>query len=345
MIGQPNLGDQAVRWWRKVCYVSPSLKFLPKSLSKALPAGGLLFSAVGVGSVVWQMLSVVYPDGDPAKGREVAQLLRQLAERVDVSLDDVEEVASRLWRPPNSGAGIDAFRTYFRDEIAPYPPLVSAFLRGLADAVDDYNDMLEQVQQALKTMAMIQWLELLMFFCWPAVDKKIKFLMDWAENKAQARLLLKIFDHGVKQRFAAATMGSSAYAVLDQGLVDGIKAVRGEDLGSRSDRLMSMVKNFAAAMVFYHVDPANFKAAAKLLPAKAEQNVVKFGAGLLPKNEAARNAVMFVTGSTVFSVTGNVLNRPGDVIDDPLSLVPTWEQMLTKLGVAAGQDQFRRLGR
>jgi hypothetical protein len=42
-------------------------------------------------------------------------------------------------------------------------------------------------------------------------------------------------------------------------------------------------------------------------------------------------------------MTGNALNRPGDVIDDPASLLPTWEQMLAKLGVAAGQDQFRRL--
>ncbi|WP_326826275.1 hypothetical protein [Streptosporangium sp. NBC_01756] len=296
----------------------------------------MLFSAVGVGAVVLQMLDVVYPDGDPAKAREVAQLLRQLAKRVDVSLDDVEEVASRLWRPPNSGVGIDAFRTYFRDEVAPYPPLVSAFIRGLADAIDDYADMLEQVQHTLKTMAMIQWLELLMFFCWPGVDKKIEVLINWAARKSQARLLLKMLEHSVGRRFIYAMGGSSAYAVLDQGIVDGVKAVRGEDLGSRGDRLMSMVKNFAAAMVFYHVadkvshlvNPANFEKAPKLL-----------------QNKAVQDAVTFITGSTTFSITGNVLNRPGDVIDDPFSLVPTWEQMLTKLGVAAGQDQFRRLGR
>ncbi|MEV1169254.1 hypothetical protein [Nonomuraea sp. NPDC049784] len=298
--------------------MSPSPKFLPKA--------GFLFSAVGVGGVVLQMLAVAYPDGDPAKAREAAQLLRQLAKRVDASLDDVEEVASRVWRPPSSGAGIDAFRKYFNDEVAPYPPRVSAYLRGLADAVDDYADLLEQTQHALRTMAMIQWLELLMFFCWPAIDKKVQVLINWAMRRKQARLLLKMFNHAVGKRFIYAVGGSLAYTVLDQAVVDGLKLARGEDMGSWGDRGEYMVKNFAAAMVFYHVDPANFGKAANLLP----------------KNQAAQNAIVFLTGSTIFTTTGNALNRPGDVIDDPFSLLPTWNQMLAKLGVAAGQDQFRR---
>ncbi|MBN6057293.1 hypothetical protein JYK22_35545, partial [Nonomuraea sp. RK-328] len=310
--GRPSGGE-------RIRHVSPS--------PKALPLGGLLFSAAGVAGVVMQMLNVAYPDGDPAKAREVARLLRQLANRVDVSLDDVERVASRVWQPPRSGAGIDAFRKYFNDEIAPYPPLTSAYIRGLADAVDDYADMLEQTQHTLKTMAMIQWCELLMFFCWPGIDRKVQALINWAMRKKQARLLLKMFEHAVGKRFIYATGGSLAYTALDQLLVDGFKLARGEDMGSWGDRGKYMFNNFAAAMVFYHVDPANFGRAANVLP----------------KNEAARNAVVFLTGSTIFSITGNALNRPGDVIDDPGSLLPTWEQMLAKLGVAAGQDQFRRL--
>ncbi|MFI7447751.1 hypothetical protein ACIBQX_09670 [Nonomuraea sp. NPDC049714] len=303
--------------------MSPS----PKSLSKFFPAGGMVLSAAGVGAVVLQMLQVAYPDGDPAKAREAAQLLRQLARRVDISLADVEEVAGRLWRPPNSGAGIDAFTTYFKDEVAPYPPLVSAYVRGLADAIDDYAEMLARTQHALRTMALIQWLELLMFFCWPAIDKKIQVLINWATRRSQARLLLKMYEHAVGKRLLGAVGGSLTYTALDQVIVDGVKLARGEDLGSWGDRGAYMVKNFAAAMVFYHVDPANFGKAAKLLP----------------KNKAAQNATMFVIGSSIFTMTGNALNRPGDVIDDPASLLPTWEQMLAKLGVAAGQDQFRRL--
>ncbi|WP_285778749.1 hypothetical protein [Microtetraspora sp. NBRC 13810] len=285
-----------------------------------------MLSAVGVGGVVLQMLAVAYPDGDPAKAREAAGLLRQLATRVDVSLDDVEEVARRVWQPPTSGAGVDAFRSYFTDEVAPYPPLVSAYIRGLADAVDEYADMLEETQHTLRTMAMIQWLELLMFFCWPAIDKKIQTLINWGIRKSQARLLLKMFNHAVGQRFIYAAGGSLAYTALDQLVVDGVKLARGEDTGSWGDRGEYMLKNFAAAMVFYHVDPANFGKAANVLP----------------KNKAAQNAIVFLTGSSVFTTTANVLNRPGDVIDDPVSLLPTWEQMLAKLGVAAGQDQFRR---
>ncbi|MDR8408677.1 hypothetical protein MTP10_07990 [Nonomuraea sp. 3-1Str] len=298
--------------------MSPSPKFLPQA--------GFLFSAAGVAGVVLQMLKVAYPDGDPAKAREVAQLLRQLAARTDVSLDDMEEVAGRLWRPPNSGAGLDAFRTYFTEEIAPYPPLVSAYIRGFADAIDDYADMLEQTQHTLRTMAMIQWIELLMFFCWPAIDKKVQVLINWAMRKRQARLLLSMFEHAVGKRFIYAVGGSLAYTALDQAIVDGFKLARGEDMGSWDDRGMYMLKNFAACMVFYHVDPANFGKVAKLLP----------------QNQAAQNAIVFLTGSSIFTTTANALNRPGDVVDDPASLLPTWEQMLAKLGVAAGQDQFRR---
>ncbi|GGP16160.1 hypothetical protein LDL08_40330 [Nonomuraea glycinis] len=286
-----------------------------------------MLSAAGVGAVVLQMLQVAYPDGDPAKAREAAQLLRQLARRVDISLEDVAEIAGRLWRPPSSGAGIDAFKTYFKDEVAPFPPLVSAYVRGLADAVDDYAEMLEETQHTLRTMALTQWLELLMFFCWPAVDKKVQVLINWAVRRSQARLLLKMYDHAVGKRLLGAVGGSLTYTALDQVIVDGVKVARGEDLGSWGDRGAYMVKNFAAAMVFYHVDPANFGKAANLLP----------------KNKAAQNATMFLVGSSIFTMTGNALNRPGDVIDDPASLLPTWEQMLAKLGVAAGQDQFRRL--
>ncbi|MGV9377098.1 WXG100-like domain-containing protein [Nonomuraea sp. NPDC003707] len=313
---------------------------------KSLPMGGFAFSALGVGAVVLQMLSVAYPDGDPAKAREAARLLRQLATRVDTSLDDVEDVARTVWRPPSSGAGVDAFRKYFNEDLAPYPPHVSAYLRGLADAVDDYADMLEQTQHALHTMAMIQWLELLMFFCWPAIDKKVQVLINWAMRRRQAGLLLKLFNHAVGKRFIYAVGGSLAYTALDQLLVDGVKLGRGEDMGSWGDRGEYMVKNFAACMVFYHVDPANFKAAANLLSKnKAGKNAIEFlgkGANLLPKNKAAQDAMWFLTGSSIFTSTANALNRPGDVIDDPASLLPTWEQMLAKLGVAAGQDQFRR---
>ncbi|MEV0146661.1 MULTISPECIES: hypothetical protein [unclassified Nonomuraea] len=310
--------------------MSPSPKFLPQA--------GFLFSAVGVAGVVLQMLKVVYPDGDPAKAREVAKLLRQLATRTDVSLEDMEEIAGRLWRPPNTGAGLDAFRIYFNKEIAPYPPMVSAYIRGFADAIDDYADMLEQTQHTLRTMAMIQWIELLMFFCWPAVDKKVQVLINWAMRKRQAGLLLRMFEHAVGKRFIYGVGGGLAYTALDQVIVDGFKLARGEDMGSWDDRGKYMLNNFAAALVFYHVDPANLQwiRNVKMLPQSIRE------AKVLPSNEAARNAVLFLTGSSVFTTTANVLNRPGDVVHDPVSLLPTWEQMIAKLGVAAGQDQFRR---
>lgn len=293
---------------------------------KALPLGGFLLSAAGMSAIVWQMLAVTFPDGDPEKARQAAQLLRQLAARVDASEETAVGAANSLGQH-NLGAGVAAFEKYFWTEIAPYPVRLSAYLRGLADAVDDYADMLAQVQHALHSMAITQWLELLMFFCWPGVEKKIKFFLDWAQRKAQARLLKKLLEHTVARRLLHATLGTAAYTVLDQLIVDGVKGARGEDMGSWGDRGEYMLKNFAACMVFYNVDPAHFG---------------KHAFKILPKNEAARSAVVFTTGSTVFTVTANVLNNPGAVVDDPWSLTPTWEQMLAKLTVAGGQDQFKR---
>ncbi|MEU4222698.1 hypothetical protein AB0F17_00275 [Nonomuraea sp. NPDC026600] len=296
------------------------------SSGKALPVGGFVLSAAGMTALVWQMLAVTFPDGDPEKARQAAQLLRQLATRVDASEETATDAANSLGQH-NLGAGVTAFEKYFWTEIAPYPVRLSAYLRGLADAVDDYADMLAQVQHALHSMAITQWLELLMFFCWPAIDKKVRLFIDWAERKAQARLLTKIFEHTVGKRLLYATGGTTAYTVLDQLIVDGVKGARGEDMGSWGDRGAYMLKNFAACMVFYNVDPANFG---------------KHAFKILPKNEAAQNAVVFVAGSTVFSITGNALNNPGAVVDDPQNLLPTWQQMLVKLSVAGGQDQFRR---
>ncbi|MEU7860767.1 hypothetical protein [Nonomuraea sp. NPDC049141] len=300
--------------------------------------GGFLLSAAGMSAIVWQMLAVTFPDGDPEKARQAAQLLRQLATRVDASEETAIGAANSLGQH-NLGAGVTAFEKYFWTEIAPYPVRLSAYLRGLADAVDDYADMLAQVQHALHSMAITQWLELLMFFCWPAIDKKVRLFIDWAERKAQARLLTKIFEHAVGKRLLYATGGTTAYTVLDQLIVDGVKGARGEDMGSWGDRGEYMLKNFAACMVFYNVDPANFgKLFYKADPANVGKTVIRY----LPQNEAARNAVVFMTGSTVFSLTGNALNNPSAVVDDPKSLLPTWQQMLAKLTVAGGQDQFRR---
>lgn len=295
----------------------------------SLPIGGFVLSAAGMTAMVWKMLAVKYPDGDPQKARQAAQLLRQLADRVDASEDTVAGAATSLGQH-NLGAGVTAFEEYFWTEIDPYPARLSAYLRGLADAVDDYADQLAHTQHALHSMAITQWLELLMFFCWPTVDTKVRLFINWAERKLQARLLTRIFEHTVGKRLLYATGGTTAYTLLDQGIVDEVKLARGEDMGSWGDRGEYMLKNFAACMVFYNVDPANF--------GKYAPTILK----VLPKNEAARNAVMFVGGSSVFTTTAKVLNDPGAVFHHPLSVLPTWNEMLVKLTVAGGQDQFRR---
>ncbi|MFD1936330.1 MULTISPECIES: hypothetical protein [Nonomuraea] len=257
------------------------------------------------------MLLVQWPEGDPDKAREVAAVWRRIATRVDSSLRDLDEVAEAVWKT-NSGAGVDAFEDYWKDRLKPYPPQVSAYVRGLAKVCDDYADVLDDTQRKILQMAIISYLEMLMFMAWPEIGAMTNWIARRAMRRVQAKLLLRLGEY---------VSGSLFYAIADQVIVDGVKLSFGDDIGSLSDNLTAMGKNFAAALVFYSVDPANFKRVEKILPKNADLN----------------KYVVFLAGSSVFTVTANALNRPGDILDDPASLLPTWQQMISKLLVGAGQ--------
>ncbi|MFE3450520.1 hypothetical protein ACFXJ8_16455 [Nonomuraea sp. NPDC059194] len=259
------------------------------------------------------MLLVQWPEGDPDKAREVAKAWRRIATRVDTSLRAMDEAAEAVWKDEhNTGLGVEAFEGYWKERLKPYPPQASAYVRGLAKVCDDYADVLDDTQRKILQMAIISYLEMLMFMAWPEIGAMTNWIARRAMRRVQAKLLLRLGEY---------VSGSLFYAIADQVIVDGVKLSFGDDIGSLEDNLVAMAKNFAAAMVFYSVDPANFKRVEKILP----------------KNDDLKKYVVFLAGSSVFTVTANALNRPGDILDDPASMLPTWQQMISKFLVGGGQ--------
>ncbi|MEU7894526.1 hypothetical protein AB0B45_16920 [Nonomuraea sp. NPDC049152] len=256
-------------------------------------------------------LALQWPEGDPDGSREAARLWRSIAKRVDDSLRETDGVAEAVWKG-NKGEGVSAFEDYWKGRVRPYPPQVSAYARGLGKVCDDYAVVVEDTQKKVIRLAIVSFLEMLMFMAWPQIGAFTNMVARRAMRKAQGALLLRIAEY---------IAGSLFYTLADEAIVVGSKLAFGEDLGSLEDNLTYMGKNFAAAMVFYGVDPANAPRVAKILP----------------KNPDLNQFVVFLAGSSVFTTTGNVLNRPGDFLDDPLSLLPTWDQMISKILVGGGQ--------
>ncbi|NUR87252.1 MAG: hypothetical protein HOY71_24475 [Nonomuraea sp.] len=264
---------------------------------------------MGISAFVGFMLLVQWPEGDPDKAREAARVWRRIADRVDKSGSDAGGIIEVLL------ADNPGFRRYWREEFAPYPPQVSRYLRSLAKAVDDYANVLEHTQKTLIEMAIISWLEMLMFAAWPEIGGPIKWAVERLKKRAKARLLLKLLE-----RQGVALVGSAVFTVADQIIVDGVKLAAGEDLDPIGDQMLAMAKNFGACMVFYGVD----------------QQKLTFLSKILPKNKQWNAYMEFLMGSVAFTTVLNLENDPG-AITHPQDLLPTWQQMISKLIVGAGQ--------
>ncbi|WP_214323110.1 WXG100-like domain-containing protein [Nonomuraea sediminis] len=261
--------------------------------------------------VMWQLLEKL-PDGDPDEVREAARVWRRVADRIDQSSRDMGPVAANVLKDNNA----PGFAGYWNEDFAPFPPHASAYIRRLADALDNYAELLWHTQKTIIEMAIISYLEMLMFMLWPEIGAgPIKWAAERLKKRAKAKLLKKILE-----RYATSIVGSAFFAVADQVIVDGVKLSFGQPLDSWGDQFKTMAKNFAACMVFYGVD----------------QKKLKFLSKILPKSEQWNKYGEFMYGSVMFTTAGNLLNDPG-AVTDPWHLLPTWQQMIGKFMVGAGQ--------
>lgn len=270
--------------------------------------------ATGFSSLVMLKLLVQLPDGDAGETREAAGVWRRVADRIDQSAGDMSPVVANVLKT-NNAAGLEH---YWRDDFTQFTPHASAYVRRLAKATDDYADMLWHTQKTLIEMAIIAWLDDLMFGVWRELGGPmgpIQRAVEAAKRKIKAKLLLKILE-----RYGSAIFGSVFFAIADQIIVDGVKLSFGEHLDSWSDQLKRMGMNFGACMIFYGVD----------------QKKLKFLGKVLPKNEQWNKFLEFLLGSVTFTIAGNLESDPG-AITHPQDLLPTWDGMINKVFVGLAQ--------
>ncbi|MCO5968795.1 hypothetical protein [Actinoallomurus soli] len=275
------------------------------------------------------MLLVQLPEGHPEKIREAAQIWRRIGGRVDEGLSQVRGAAQAALTV-NGGHAIDEYRKFWSEGLAPYPPQVTAYATKLAKAMDDYAAHLDRTRKTLWEMAIISWAESLMFGVWAELGGTYMWLLRRAARRIQAKAVLRLLEY---------VLGSTLYAVADEGITDLVKLAWDDDQGPLSEHLERMGKNFLAAMAFYSMDPANpgFKQFDRVVFQKKVM-----GPGGDPewvvRNKVAQKYFWYVFGSSVFTATSNFENDPGALIDDPTGLLPTWQQMIGKFGVATAQQ-------
>lgn len=261
-----------------------ALKALTLDRKAMFRAGGagLLFVDLSAFHLDW-------PEGDPAGAREAAGYFRDIADRIDKSGRDMAHVAAVLGKH-NKGKGIGAFETFFSEDMAPYPVDVAAYARNVAKVCDDYADLLERIQHALRVMLAIQLLEDAMFALWPEIRVGAYFM-----NKR-----LRAAAGGYMIRLLKYFIESSWYMVLDQAIKASVRGIAGDDLGTPYDIGKDATFNLIGALVFYHIDPANF------------------GMGDRAYDKIWKRVAWYWAGSNLFSDTAGSLSNSDKLKENPL---------------------------
>jgi hypothetical protein len=206
------------------------------------------------------MLAAEYPEGHPEKAREAAKIWAGL-------MDDVMEWAqngddaARAVVVNNAGKGVDAFEAFWKASFAPGPPAqgpaaqLADYCRQLSGACDRYAELVTNAQHTYQTLALANYASLLFISTFPwqagAAYEISQFILRRAQAGILARLLETAIAKTVLAKFAEYTIGSAFFAVGDVLVMDGVKAARGEDVGSLGDNAEEIMKEFAASVAFY----------------------------------------------------------------------------------------------
>ncbi|MEO3887654.1 hypothetical protein [Nonomuraea sp. B5E05] len=233
-------------------------------------AGILGFGTLGLAGFVSQMLAVDYPKGDPAKARQAAAVWRRLADRIERSPHRTFPAAEAVWRR-NGGDGVDAYKRavtadlYPADESAGYAARLARRCRQNASACEEFADVIDAARRTYETLAMANFASFVYIATFPwqagAAYQVTQFLM----RRAQAGMLAKLLEHSIARivlsKLTEYSLGSAIFAVGDVSVMAGVKALRGEDVGSFQENATRALKEFAASVAFYGV----FDAAAPLM--------------------------------------------------------------------------------
>ncbi|WP_336210964.1 WXG100-like domain-containing protein [Nonomuraea sp. LPB2021202275-12-8] len=235
------------------------------------------FGVVGITGFVFQMLAVDYPEGDPAKAREAAAVWARLAERIEQSPDETFPAAQSVWKK-NAGDGVDGFKSavtaglYTQPPEAAYTARLAHRCRQNSEACTAFADLIEAARHAYWTLALANLASFLYITTFPWQAGTAYQITQFLMRRAQAGMLAKLLEHNIARivlsKLTEYTIGSAFFAVGDVSVVAGVKALRGDDVGTFRDNATQAFKEFAASVAFYGV----FDAAAPLT-AKATKNL------------------------------------------------------------------------
>ncbi|GII78346.1 hypothetical protein Sru01_33280 [Sphaerisporangium rufum] len=269
-------------------------------------AGALVHSTFAV-----TVLAVEWPEGDPHKLRQAADILDRLAADLDTAHDAADMAAAQVWKGA-SGPGIDAFRGMWLQGsaaapggVTAYPPRVAEYARRMAAACRGYASCLDTIRRVLNTLAMQAFANMLMtsLYGWPtswvAGEVKDKIIQRFFQNLA--RIQLRLFGRNVANIVANCfyyPLDSLLYAGLQQGLQYGIFAWRGvrrdmdgTEVLSRGVNAKQFATGFTANVAFDGVWDLT-----KVLG--------------VPRNSRVGDFASRMSGSAAYSIVSNLLQDP-----------------------------------
>ncbi|TDD15850.1 hypothetical protein [Nonomuraea diastatica] len=282
-------------------------------------AGIFGFGTLGLAGFVFEMLSVEYPKGDPAGARQAAAVWNRLADRIEQSPHRTFPSAEAVWRH-NGGDGVNAYKRavtaelYPADEDAGYAARLVRRCRQNAAACMEFADVIDAVRRTYETLALANFASFVYIATFPwqagAAYQVTQFLM----RRAQAGMLAKLLEHSIAKivlsKLTEYSLGSAIFAIGDVSVVAGVKALRGEDVGSFQENATQALKEFAASVAFYGV----FEAAAPLMKRVSANPDVQYFLSRL------------AGGSIGYGPTYGVLS--GETGSD---LAPTWKETIGRM--------------
>ncbi|WP_067175789.1 WXG100-like domain-containing protein [Microtetraspora niveoalba] len=133
---------------------------------KAHPFG----TAMGIGSVgsaafVTSTLAVEWPEGDPGRLREAAEIWEGLAAAIERTRGDANDAVAGVLAN-NSGPAVDAFRNMWTGRFAAYPGDIATYCRAVAKACREYAKAVEITRYVLIVLAVQMLVNILFTVAW-----------------------------------------------------------------------------------------------------------------------------------------------------------------------------------
>lgn len=262
------------------------------ALSGVRLAGGFhpgeLFVGGNIALLVFSMLATPYPEGDPGRARQAGQVWADLAGDV-LDWGRNGDDAAHAITTNNAGEGVEAFAKFWHKYAAPDPPArgeatrLADLCRRMSEACEEYASLVEKAQHTFATMAWANFASAMFITTFPwqagAAYEITQFLMRRAEAGILAKLLESAIARTLLAKLTEYSIGSAFFAVGDVAVMDGVKALRGDDVGSWDDNIEEVMKEFLASVAFYGVFDVAIKPVSAITSNKDVQYFVSRLAG------------------------------------------------------------------